>query len=220
MKTINLAIFSVLLAGCVTAQAGQAKFSESQASAVKCSKFEGETTCGIEVKGKYSAVAYISADTFEEKGITFDMLSNATTIEIQVGDFTFFSSLGDAVSYALTSSKLSAKWQLAHDVANKKPAVDTTVSVAANSKAVVIKVSGNNKASDNENFGQSMVAELCQAEGDGADINVPVSLTVDNIVFSATVTGTCKVKNKTVDKNGESFDLFSTSFKGSADYLD
>lgn len=220
VKQLNLAIISALLTASVTAHAGQARFTESLAGAVKCSKVDGESICALENKGKYSATAYISAETFEEKGITFDMLNDGTSVEIHIGNFEFYTTLGDAVKRTLTPSKLNAKWQNTHDVANKKPAVDTTVTVSANSNAVTIKVTGTNKFSDNESFGQTFFAGYCKDHGNGASISEPVTLTVDGILFSALLTGECKVKIKTVEKQRESFELFSISSKGVAGYMD
>lgn len=225
MKHTKALLFTTLFATTLTAHAGQAKFTESVSASVKCYKDLGDTICGIENKGKYSATAYIAADTFASAGITFDVLNDASTIDIEMGNFLFSSTLGDAASRTLTANKLNAKWLNTHDVCNldgvcKKPAVDTTVTIAANSRSVMIRVTGNNKSTDSDSFGQSAFIEPCQLAGNNALIQVPTSLTVDGVVFATTISGTCKVKTKTVTKNGESFDLESVSFSGTAGYLE
>jgi len=228
MKTIiNTSLLSalLLLTNYDVALAGQAKFTESSVDKVKCSKVDGEAFCAVESTGKYSATAYISADTFEQAGITLDLISEATQIDISMGDFSFISTLGEAVNHVLNANKLMAKWQVTHEVCNadmvcKKPAVDTTVTVNASSNGVVIKVTGNSKTTDSDSYGQSIFASTCQNYGDGAPLSEPIYLTVDGIAFTATMTGICKVGTQTKVKNGESFDLNSISAKGTASYLD
>jgi hypothetical protein len=211
------------------AMAGKTTLTESRKDALKCYSFEGEQSCEIVTTGKFTVVAFISGDSFDQRGITFDTISPSTHITMSVGGFIFSKTLGEAPNLVLNSKKLSATWKETHEECNAndicKSVVDTTVSIGASSNSngpngLSIKITGTNKSDSIINYGSEVFATTCSSNNNGYLLNDTASLSVDNEVFSATLSGSCKTKIATKVKNGESFSLESISDKAIANYLD
>lgn len=217
------------------ASAGDISLSESLVGSFKCYKYPlsavswGGYDCGVINTGKFSATAKISGDTFDARGMSLADINDATPISIEIGDFQFSSTLGEAVSHKLTSSKITAKWASSGSFCSNPPGCSrektityTTIEVSNKKNSVTFKVTGSSRISgiDSVEYGSRIFADICDNAGTGPLEPIVGSLTIGEEVFSTTISGSCSVKSKTVTKYDEEYNLVTTTVKASANFAD
>lgn len=214
LKQLLLAM--ICCASIPAAYADSVVATESLTDSLKSSTADGVTSYYIETTGKYSVTAKISGDTFNEAGIFLADITEDTTVEISLGDFSFSSTLSAADTHTLTATKIAAKWSDAESVCGGadgtvcKDVKHTSISVASGSNGVTLKVNGTSKATDGEIlYGSRVFGDICDTVGTGTT-TADATLTVDGTPLTTSVKVTCSVKTKTQTKGEDTFDLTAT----------
>jgi len=204
-----------MMVGLLSACANASVLTESLKDKLKCNKVDGEKMCSIETRGHYNLVAKIPGQDLQNAQLTPDQISEASTIEINLGDFTFSSSMANADRFSVNGSKLVSRWTettercLDAECNKSKLVRHATIQFNANNKGAVLKVFGTSLNNDNDSYGYRILSDLCDQQGDGTELNETATLTIDGKEISGIFTGVCKVNSKAVTKNGETFELWN-----------
>ncbi|WP_150048377.1 hypothetical protein [Methylomonas rhizoryzae] len=212
----RIATLLSMMLGLSSVSANAAVLTESLKDKLKCGKVDGEKVCSIETRGQYNLVAKISGQDLQNAELTPAQISEESTIEIALADFVFSSSMANADRFSANGSKLVSRWTETTErcidaECNKIKLVrHATIQFNANNKGAVLKVFGSSLNNDNDSYGYRILSDLCDQQGDGTELNETATLTIDGKEISATFTGICKVKTKSVTKNGETFELWNS----------
>ncbi|MEQ1619847.1 MAG: hypothetical protein ABL919_00480 [Methylococcales bacterium] len=210
------------------AQADTLTLTESQKDGIKCIKSKDPDTretyyeCYQNPTGSYSATAKLSAETFEDKGISLDSLDENTELGIEIGLFAFSGSIStaDPNKGKRTPTSLQGTWSERHEDCLKynaddectKPkfTTDGTVKITANAKGATISIAGK---WDSDGNGQQVFTSACEANGTGSTTE-DASIIIGDKTISWPIDISCTVKPSIKsDKNGDSYDLTNMSIK-------
>jgi hypothetical protein len=206
----------------VTYAADSIVVKESLTDVLKSSKTNGVTNYYLLTSGKFSVTAKISSSTLKDANLFLADITESSTIEISIGDFSFASTLSDASPHSLSTNNITAKWTGYHDGACKdancteyKQVKDITTSLAGNISGITFKIEGTSSAADSIlTYGTRVFADTCDSAGTGT-LKEVATITIDGISFTVDLNVTCSMKSKMVTpvKGGESFALFTTTIK-------
>lgn len=176
---------------------------------------ESSTEYSVATTGTFSATAKISADAFDEAGITWDELGADTKVSLTIGDFSFSSTLGETDKPALKKNTLTANWtnkeELCDDNDKCKSVITDKVNVSAanNGKGATFKITGNSKIDGDVSYGQVILAKQCAENGTGVLDGATATLTINDKPMSAQLTTKCTVKTTHVSKPDDDYELNS-----------
>jgi hypothetical protein len=74
-------------------------------------------------------------------------------------------------------------------------------------QGLTVKIEGSSLVNQNNDYGQRALADMCSDAGNRGVLQVPATLTVDGIPVGATLRGICKVRIRSVNRKGETFQV-------------
>lgn len=192
---------------------------ESLTDQVKCQKVSNEKVCNMETTGSYTVVAKITGDAFTQRGINLAQIDETTPLGITIGEFSFSSTFGAAVTHKLTGRKLRAKW-IESDIkcrnaecTKTRRVRHTKVTMNGGLQGLTVKIEGSSLVNQNNDYGQRALADMCNDAGNHEVLQVPATLTINGIPVGATLRGICKVRVRSVNRNGEIFQVRRINIK-------
>jgi hypothetical protein len=208
----SVLLIAVLGLGSPKGWSDSVTFSESEKDSLKCTTGTGcdtTTTGKFTMKGLFFTGVNLSA--FQ------DLLATDTELDVTVGDWSGGGLLGDDPKYQNGGSKATIPLTDSNSCSGKD-VTHGTIKFSGSSKGVAITVStktGSTACDDNES---SAIADAEAGQTGAVTTNITVSIDIFNGLtelttnIDVTVTGTASVKS--VNKQGDAFDLNSVKVSG------
>ncbi len=226
---LQICVMAVVLLVATQANADSFNLTEKQTEKLKCvtkKNEEGEKykDCSKTSVGTYTVIAKIALATLSEQNPeVLTLLAGGIPLEtplaLNVGDFAFASTFGDASK----KSKVSATWYTTDEKCTKTDAEgecintkimrDSTITMSGGLTGVVIKLTGNSDAV--LGFGKSPFASTCANAEPGVSTQTAVaSMSIGYFNLDLPVAITCRVAETTKDVEGETFNLTNMKITG------
>ena len=201
-------------------QADSLRVQEARSDKLKC-KYDRDIearTCAVATTGKYDVTLKVSSATLANSGVDLaTLLQDAEadqlfSVSLGIGPYQFDGEVSEGSGFQLTASGVKSEWVteaekcLDIDCSNTKTVRAETVKFAGTPDGgVVFKIKGSSLSDDNNEYGDSLLADDCV---ENAKVAETISLVLndgDPIELAATMT--CRTRTNTKHKAEEDYPL-------------